>query len=140
MYICGRTCTMDHKIPLNYVSSANSVPGSSRKHGKKQVFLQTLSELPATIQPKQHAFARALVGTLQTGYFAYKLKVKTKSRACVHAPPRVAQSSGSHLQAQEGSSAAKCSATPDPTAVTPRGPAIDIFLYLGGGHCRTHWQ
>jgi hypothetical protein len=52
---------MDHKIPLNYVNSANSVPDSSRKHGKQQVFLQTPSELPAAIQPKQHAFARALM-------------------------------------------------------------------------------
>jgi hypothetical protein len=52
---------MDHKMPLNYVSSANSVPDSSRKHVKQQVFLQTPSELPAAIQPKQHAFARALM-------------------------------------------------------------------------------
>jgi hypothetical protein len=52
---------MYHKIPLNYVSSANSVPDSSRKHGKQQVFLQTLSEPPAAIQPKQHAFARELM-------------------------------------------------------------------------------
>jgi hypothetical protein len=50
-----------HKIPINYVNSANSVPVSSRKHGKPQVFLQTPSEPPAAVQPKQHALARALM-------------------------------------------------------------------------------
>ena len=42
---------------LNRVTLVN-LPESARIHGKQQVFLQTESEPPAAIQPKQHAFAR----------------------------------------------------------------------------------
>lgn len=43
---------------LNRVSLVN-LPESARIHGKQQVFLHTMSEPPAAIQPKQHAFAWA---------------------------------------------------------------------------------
>jgi hypothetical protein len=46
-----------YKNALNRVTSVN-LPESARIHGKQQVFLQTESEPPAAIQPKQHAFAR----------------------------------------------------------------------------------
>jgi len=35
-----------------------NLPESDRRQGKQQVFLQILSEPPAAIQAKQHAFAR----------------------------------------------------------------------------------
>lgn len=44
---------------LHKVSSVN-LPESARIQGKQQVFLHIVSEPPAAIQAKQHAFARAL--------------------------------------------------------------------------------
>jgi hypothetical protein len=29
---------------------------------------------------------------------------------------------------------------PEPPAMPPRAPAIDVVFNLGGGHCRTRWQ
>jgi len=54
---------------LQSVSLAN-LPESLRKQGKQQVFLQTVSEPPAVIQAKQHAFARELSQQLHSAAVA----------------------------------------------------------------------
>jgi hypothetical protein len=48
---------------LHKVYSVN-LPESARIQGKQQVFLHIMSEPPAAIQAKQHAFARALTQQL----------------------------------------------------------------------------
>jgi hypothetical protein len=76
-------------------------------------------------------FQKAFVGTLKIGYPAYKLKIKIRSRTCIHALPRklylqtippcigglrrhhVSRGPESHLLAEVSSDAATCPLAPD---------------------------
>jgi hypothetical protein len=60
------------------------------------------------------------VGSMQTGYPAYRLKSKTRSKTYCHMP----YSSGSRLTAREGSDAATCPTVLDPASLLDRAPAL----------------